>query len=139
MNKPTLNVLGRKHNILTVTAENPETGEKHTYWDNDVYDFFNKQDKADFAKSIENPNQNQQFIERLKKSIKESREYLIELKVQIADTYLQDIELPFPQIELKPIVEEIKGQALFIEGLEHALDIATGKVNIEIEVPSTNE
>lgn len=137
MNKPTLNVLGRKHNILSVNVEDAVTGDKLTFWDKDVYKFFNEQDKADFAQAIENPSNAQKFIERLKQSIKESRDYLIELKLQIADTYLQDIELPFPQIELKPIVEEIKGQALFIEGLEHALDIATGKVNIEIEVPST--
>ncbi|HWL13697.1 MAG TPA: hypothetical protein VNQ57_11955 [Ureibacillus sp.] len=137
MNKPTLNILGRKHNIVSVEVE-MEPGETEYFYDGDYHEFLPEDVKVDFSQAIENPSNAQKFIERLKQSIKESRDYLIELKLQIADTYLQDIELPFPQIEFKPIVEKIKGQALFIEGLEHALDIATGKVNIEIEVPSTD-
>ncbi|HCG4535532.1 TPA: hypothetical protein NJY08_004376 [Salmonella enterica subsp. enterica serovar Typhi str. AG3] len=135
MNKPTLNVLGRKHNILSVNVEDAVTGDKLTFWDKDVYKFFNEQEKVDFAQAIENPSNAQKFIERLEKTIDESVKYLIELKLQIADTFIRDIEVPFPNIELKPIVEEIKGQVSFIEGLENALEIAKGNVNVE--VPST--
>ncbi|RKJ61302.1 hypothetical protein D7X33_27020 [Butyricicoccus sp. 1XD8-22] len=133
--KPTLNILGHKHNIKVVVVED-ETGVDRYVYDKDKYSFMDPNETADFAQTIENHQQLKTFINQLEDTLKESRDYLKELKVQIADAFLRDIDLPFPCIELKPIVEEIKGQVTFIEGLELALDIANGKFKVS-EVPST--
>lgn len=137
MNKPTLNVLGRKHKIVAVDVRNEETGKLETIWDSELYSHMNDNEKADFTQAIENPSKIKEYIHELEDTVKESREYLQELRNQIADTVIENIKLPFPEANLIPIVEEIKGQVTFIEGLELSLDMAKKKVNVDGEVPST--
>ena len=138
MNKPTLNVLGRKHNIVSVEVET-EPGVTQCYYDGIFYEYMPEGKKLDLSTLIENPNIQQQFIQRLEKTIDESVEYLINLKIQIADNVIANKNVPFIDARVNNLIEEIACHASYIEALEHCLDIATGKVNVEIEVPSTDE
>lgn len=136
MNKPTLNILGRKRNIVAVVVEN-ENGEQQHIYDQGTFGFMD--DVANLAEAIENPSNTQRFVERLETTIKESKEYVMELKMQIVENVIENINLPFPDENLKSIVEEIKLQAVFIEGLERSLEIANGGFRgpVDSEVPST--
>lgn len=132
--KPYLNVLGRKHNIVSVEIEN-ETGQRRSIYDSETFGFMDENQKADLATAIENPSKYQKFLERIEKTMDESVEYLTDLKLQLADNVVANHELPFPEAELKPIVEEIKSQVVFIEALELALTEL--KSEVDSEVPST--
>jgi len=136
MNKPTLNVLGRKHNIVSVEVE-VAPGETKNFYDGEYHDLMPADVSADFAQAIENPSKAQHFIQRLEKTIDESVEYLIQLKLQIADNVLENRDMPFVDIGIKHLIEEVTGQVSFIEGLESAMEIAKGNVNVEVS--STDE
>lgn len=118
MNKPTLNILGRKRNIVAVVVEN-ENGEQQHIYDQDTFGFMD--DVANLAEVIENPGNTQKFIERLENTIKESHDYLNDLKNQIAENVLAK------RSGLnESLVKEYKAQVSFIEGLKLSLDIAKG-------------
>lgn len=134
---PTLSVEGKKLEIVVVGVKAKGSDNTQYFYDAKSHSFMDDNQKIDLLATIENPSKIQQFIDRLEMTIDESVDYLIQLKLQIADAFLNDTELPFPGIELKPIVEEVKGQVSFIEGLENALEIAKGKLNIDSEVSST--
>lgn len=142
--KPYLNVLGRKHSIISVGVKNEETGEIKNFFDNEFFSTLDESEKADFSQAIENPKHTERLIERLETTIKESKDYLMELKMQIVENVIENINLPFLDENLKSIVDDIKSQTTFIEALEMALDIAKGgrKWDFEkavSEVSSTDE
>ena len=138
--KPVLNILGRKRNIVAVVVRDEQGNDEHIY-DHEEFNFMDENVKADLSTAIENLSHSELYIERLLNTIKESHDYLHDLKMQISDTVIENHNLPVPGANVHSIVEEIKGQVSFIEGLELSLDIAKGgkswDVNKVIEESST--
>ena len=145
MNKPTLNVLGRKHNIVSVEVE-VAPGETKYFFDGEHHDFMPSDNVVNLAEAIENPSNAENFIQRLENMLKETREYVVGLKMQIADIAIANNKLPFSERDdsIDSLVDEVINSVPFIEGLELSLDIAKGGRSWDVdkvvsEVPSTDE
>lgn len=120
--KPYLNVLGRKHTIISVGVKSEGTGEVKNFFDKETFPTLDENEKVDFSTSIAVPDKYEQFLSRLEQTIDESVEYLTDLKLQLADRVLESRDLPFPEVDSKHLIEEITAQVSFIEGLELALE-----------------
>lgn len=121
--KPSLIVNGKYYPITKVSIET-ESGVERTFYDAEIYSFMD--DKADFEKALTNPTERRLYIERINNTIYETREYLKDLKVQVSNIIIENFDLPFPDIALAPIIEEIKSTVSYIEGLECALEVLGG-------------
>lgn len=121
--KPSLIVDGKQYPITKVSIET-ESGVERTFYDAEIYSFMD--DIADFEKVLTNPAEKKEYIQRIKNTIYETREYLKDLKVQVANIVIENFDLPFPDIALAPIIEEIKSTVSYIEGLECALEVLKG-------------
>lgn len=121
--KPSLIVDGKQYPITKVAVET-ESGVERTFYDAEIYSFMD--DKADFEKALTNPAEKKEYIQRIENTIYETREYLKDLKVQVADIVIENFDLPFPDIALAPLVEEIKSTVAYLEGLECALEVLEG-------------
>lgn len=121
--KPSLIVDGKQYPITKVSIET-ESGVERTFYDVEIYSFMD--DKADFEKALTNPAEKKEYIQRIENTIYETREYLKDLKVQVADIVIENFDLPFPDIALAPLVEEIKSTVAYLEGLECALEVLEG-------------
>ena len=118
--KPSLIVDGKQYPITKVAVE-AEYGVERTFYDAEIYSFMD--DKADFEKALTNPTERRLYIKLIHNTINETREYLKDLKVQVADIVIENFDLPFPDIALAPLVEEIKSTIAYLEGLECALEV----------------
>lgn len=121
--KPSLIVDGKQYPITKVTIET-ESGVERTFYDAEIYSFMD--DIADFEKALTNPVEKKEYIQRIENTIYETHEYLKDLKVQVANIVIENFDLPFPDIALAPLVEEIKSAVSYIEGLECALEVLKG-------------
>lgn len=121
--KPSLIVDGKQYPITKVAVET-ESGVERTFYDAEIYSFMD--DKADFEKALTNPAEKKEYIQRIENTIYETREYLKDLKVQVANIVIENFDLPFPDIALAPLVEEIKSTVAYLEGLECALEVLKG-------------
>lgn len=121
--KSSLIVDGKYYPITKVTIET-ESGVERTFYDAEIYSFMD--DIADFEKALTNPAEKKEYIQRIENTIYETREYLKDLKVQVANIVIENFDLPFPDIALAPLVEEIKSTVAYLEGLECALEVLKG-------------
>jgi len=121
--KPSLIVDGKQYPITKVIVETG-SGVERTFYDAEIYSFMD--DKADFEKALTNPAEKKEYIQRIENTIYETREYLKDLKVQVANIVIENFDLPFPDIALAPLVEEIKSTVAYLEGLECALEVLEG-------------
>lgn len=121
--KPSLIVDGKQCPITKVAVET-ESGVERTFYDAEIYSFMD--DKADFEKALTNPAEKKEYIQRIENKIYETREYLKDLKVQVANIVIENFDSPYPNIDLAPIIEEIKSTVPYIEGLECALEVLGG-------------
>lgn len=130
--KPVLIVEGKRKNILSIQVEDVETGVKDHFYDSEKYEYMDE--KVDFETALVNPSQQKQVINTLNAHLEESEQYLLELKVQIAEEVIQNIGLPFPEMMIKSLVEEHQDHKSYIEGLSAAIELVKG---LECEVSST--
>lgn len=121
--KPTVTVEGKQYPIIYIAVE-MEGGVQRQYYNAETHPFMD--DKLDFEKALMNPAEKKEYIQRIENTIYETREYLKDLKVQVAEIVIENFDLPFPDIALAPIIEEIKSTVSYIEGLECALEVLKG-------------
>lgn len=121
--KPTITVEGKQYPIVYIVVE-MEGGIQRQYYNAETHPFMD--DKLDFEKALSNPTEKRLYIERINNRINETREYLKDLKVQVANIVIENFDLPYPDIALAPIIEEIKSTVSYIEGLESALEVLEG-------------
>ena len=121
--KPTITVEGKQYPIVYIVVE-MEGGVQRQYYNAETHPFMD--DKLDFEKALTNPAEKKEYIQRIENKIYETREYLKDLKVQVANIVIENFDLPYPDIALAPIIEEIKSTASYIEGLESALEVLEG-------------
>lgn len=137
--KPVLTVGDEKLEIVVVGVKAEGSDNTQYFYDAEAHSYMDDNQKVNLSATIENPKEQQLLLERLEKTLDESMEYLTVLKLELADKVIENLDLPFPNATLKSDVEEIKSQISFIEGLEHAIEIAKGKYISEetSEVSST--
>ncbi|WP_375106126.1 hypothetical protein AB9L15_05065 [Lysinibacillus fusiformis] len=121
--KASLNILGRKHNIVSVEVQDPETGERKHFYDSEEFSFMPEDKTADLANCIESPIYEARIVEDLNQLIVDSRDHLKDLGNQIIQEALVHDGLPFGDSALPNLVKEYKEHRDYIDGVASALEV----------------
>jgi len=121
--KAHLNILGRKHNIVSVEAQDPETGERKHFLDSEVFSYMPDEQKVDLANCIESPKFEKRIVEDLNQLLIDSRDYLKDLGEQIIQEVLVHNGLPFGDSALPSLAREYKEHSDYIDGVASALEV----------------
>lgn len=124
--KARLNILGRKHNIVSVEVEDVETGERKHFYDSEVFSYMPEEQKVDLAKCIESPYFETKKIEELKQLLEDSKEHLVVLEKQIVQEVLNQNGLPFGESVLPNLAKEYKEHSDYIDGVACSLEVLKG-------------
>lgn len=121
--KARLNILGRKHNIISVEVQDPETGERKHFLDSEVYSYMPDEQTVDLANCIESPKFEKRIVEDLNQLLIDSRDHLKDLGNQIIQEVLIHNGLPFGDSGLPNLVKEYKEHSDYIDGVASALEV----------------
>jgi len=121
--KARLNILGRKHNIISVEVQDPETGERKHFLDSEVYSYMPDEQTVDLANCIESPKFEKRIVEDLNQLLIDSRDHLKDLGNQIIQEVLVHDGLPFGDSLLPKLAKEYKEHSDYIDGVASALEV----------------
>lgn len=121
--KARLNILGRKHNIISVEVQDPETGERKHFLDSEVYSYMPDEQMVDLANCIESPKFEKRIVEDLNQLLIDSRDHLKDLGNQIIQEVLVHDGLPFGDSLLPKLAKEYKEHSDYIDGVASALEV----------------
>lgn len=120
--KARLNILGRKHNIVSVAVKNIETGETMHFYDMGVCEKLPTGQEVELGKCIESPFE-VRIAEDLNQLLVDSRDHLKDLGNQIIQEVLVHDGLPFGQSLLPNLAKEYKEHSDYIDGVASALEV----------------
>lgn len=127
--KARLNILGRKHNIISVEVQDPETGERKHIYDSEFYPYMPDEQKVDLAKNIETPlivEERTKLIEHLDEMIEQESN---ELTIIAIDAMEGEPDLPFDShLSIKQKEYKLKQQRVLglIDGVEEVKAFTEG-------------
>lgn len=127
--KARLNILGRKHEIVSVGIVNYVTGEKEEIYDSEYYSAMPEEEKVDLATCIESPNIKVKIVEDINQLLEDSKQHLTVLEKQMVQELLNHNGLPFGDSTLPNLVKEYKEHKDYIDGVASALEVVQANDN----------
>ncbi|MET4560792.1 hypothetical protein ABIA69_001936 [Lysinibacillus parviboronicapiens] len=101
--KARLNILGRKHNIVSVEVEDAVTGERKHIYDSEFYSYMPEEQKVNLAECIESPliaEERTKLIQHLDDMQQEEHNKLVDILTEMGEL---EEELPFDYLGKKLI------------------------------------
>ncbi len=120
--KARLNILGRKHNIISVAVKDAETGETKHFYDIGVCEKLPMGHEVELGKCIESQFE-ARIAEDLNQLLVDSRDHLKDLGNQIIQEVLVHDGLPFGDSALPSLVKEYKEHRDYIDSVASALEV----------------